>query len=193
MQYPLQLTFKILAIAPQIYVRDARGTLLLYVKQKAFKLKEAVTVYADEAQTRALYTIAADRIIDWSARYDIKAHDGRPVGAVQRQGMRSLWRSHYDITSATGARFTIREANPWVKVMDSLLGQVPVIGVFTGYFFHPAYLVERNGATVFRVQKQAALWEGRYAVTREAAAVPEEEELAALSVIMMLLLERTRG
>ena len=193
MQYPLQLTFKLLAIAPQIYVRDARGTLLLYVKQKAFKLKEAVTVFADEAQARALYTIAADRIIDWSARYDIKGSDGRNIGSLQRQGMKSLWRSHYDITASTGSTFTIREANPWVKVMDSMLGQIPVVGVFTGYFFHPAYLVERGGKTVFRVQKQAALWEGRYSLTRESAAAPEEEELAALSVIMMLLLERARG
>lgn len=193
MEYPLQLTFKLLAVAPQIYVRDARGTLMLYVKQKAFKLKEAVTVFADEAQSRALYTIAADRIIDWSARYDIKAKDGRVIGAVKREGMKSLWRSHYEVTAAEGRGFTIREANPWVKVADSLLGQLPVIGIFTGYFFHPAYLVQRGGTTVFRVQKQAAMWEGRYAITREAQATPQEEELASLAVIMMLLLERTRG
>lgn len=193
MEYPLQLTFKLLAVAPQIYVRDARGSLLLYVKQKLFKLKEAVTVFADEAQARALYTIAADRIIDWSARYDIKSTDGRVLGSVKREGMRSLWRTHYEITSTEGRGFSIHEANPWVKVMDGLLGQIPIVGAFTGYFFHPAYLVQRGGATVFRVQKQAALWEGRYSVTREGTATPQEEELVTLSVIMMLLLERTRG
>ena len=193
MEYPLQLTFKLLAVAPQIYVRDSRGSLLLYVKQKAFKLKEAVTVFADEAQSRALYSIAADRIIDWSATYEIKSNDGRTLGSLKRQGMRSMWRSHYDVTSAAGRGFTIREANPWVKVADGLLQQIPVVGIFAGYFFHPAYLVQRGEETVFRVQKQAALWEGRYAVTREAAATREDEELAALAMIMMLLLERTRG
>ena len=47
MNYPLDLSFKILAIAPQISVSDANGALVLYVKQKAFKLKEDVTIYAD--------------------------------------------------------------------------------------------------------------------------------------------------
>ena len=39
MRFPLDLRFKIVAIAPQISVTDASGALLLYVKQKAFRLK----------------------------------------------------------------------------------------------------------------------------------------------------------
>lgn len=38
---------------------------------KAFKLKEAITVFADEAQTRPLYHINAGRVIDFSATYTI--------------------------------------------------------------------------------------------------------------------------
>ena len=48
--YPLDLRFKLIAIASQIYVRDAAGSLRYYVRQKAFTLKEAVTVFADEAR-----------------------------------------------------------------------------------------------------------------------------------------------
>ena len=51
MNYPLQLSFKILAIARQLSVTDTTGRLVFYVKQKAFKLKEAVTVFADAEQT----------------------------------------------------------------------------------------------------------------------------------------------
>ena len=71
MQFPLSLSFKILALAPQVYVRDASGVVQMYVRQKLMKLKEAVTVFADESQTTPLYTINADRVIDWSARYNI--------------------------------------------------------------------------------------------------------------------------
>ena len=46
MNFPLTLNFKKLALSPQISVTDASGRLLFYVKQKAFKLKEAVTVFA---------------------------------------------------------------------------------------------------------------------------------------------------
>jgi uncharacterized protein YxjI len=52
-----------MALAPQLSVTDASGQQVLYVKQKLFKLKEAVNVFADAAQTRQLYTINADRIL----------------------------------------------------------------------------------------------------------------------------------
>jgi hypothetical protein len=56
MNYPLDLSFKLLALASQIYVRDSQGNLVFYVKQKMFKLKEAITVFGDEAQTQPHFT-----------------------------------------------------------------------------------------------------------------------------------------
>jgi hypothetical protein len=195
MRYPLDLSFKIIAIAPQIAVRDAAGALVLYVKQKAFKLKEDVTVYADEQQARPVFRIAADRIIDFNARYEISTATGEKLGAIRRQGMRSLWKSHYDVSDTRGANvFSIREANPWVKVADNLLGELPVVGLLTGYLFHPAYIVARpNGTPMFRVTKRPALFEGRYQVTVEGKYTEDEEAIAVPAILMMLLLERMRG
>lgn len=195
MRYPLDLSFKIIAIAPQIAVRDAAGAVVLYVKQKAFKLKEDVTVFADEAQSRPVYRIAADRVIDFNARYEITAASGEKLGAIKRQGMRSLWKSHYDVSDARGATlFSIREANPWTKVADNLLGEIPVVGLLTGYLFHPAYLFARpNGTPMFKVTKRPALLEGKYQVTAEGKYTEAEEALAVPAIIMMLLLERMRG
>jgi uncharacterized protein YxjI len=195
MNYPLDLSFKILAIAPQIFVHDANGALVLYVKQKAFKLKEDVSVYADEAQARLVFRIAADRVIDFNARYEISGASGEKIGAIKRQGMRSLWKSHYDVTDARGAAvYSIREANPWTKVFDQLLGEVPVLGALTGYVFHPAYVVARpNGTPMFRVTKRPAFLEGKYRITIEGKYAENEEPLALASMMMMLLLERMRG
>jgi hypothetical protein len=47
MQYPLDLSFKVLTLVPQIYIKDAIDMSILYVRQKLLKLKEEVTVYAD--------------------------------------------------------------------------------------------------------------------------------------------------
>lgn len=195
MDFPLQLRFKIMAISPQISVTDASGRLLMYVKQKAFKLKEAVTVFADEAQTRPLYRIQADRVIDISAKYAITDETGQQVGALQRKGMRSLWRAHYEVVRGGGTVLTIREANPWVKVVDALVGELPVIGIFTGYILHPAYLISRadTGEVVMKATKQAAFLEGKYNIERVGDLRPEDETLAVLNVLMMLLLERRRG
>jgi uncharacterized protein YxjI len=195
MNFPLELRFKLLAIASQITVTDAAGRVMLYVKQKAFRLREAVTVFADETQQRALYRIGADRVIDFSARYHVEDEAGQPLGTVQRSGMRSFWRAHYEVQQGSQPRFVVREENPWVKVVDSLLGEIPVLGILTGYLFHPAYVVTRadSGAAVLRVVKRPALFEGRYTVEQLGALPEADERLAVLAILMMLLLERTRG
>ncbi|HEX8175848.1 MAG TPA: hypothetical protein VF543_12075 [Pyrinomonadaceae bacterium] len=194
MNYPLQLSFKILAIARQLSVTDSTGRLIGYVKQKAFKLKEAVTIFADEGQTQPLFTIGADRVIDFSARYHFRDQSGAVLGSVKRQGMKSLWRSRYDIMSGEQVVMTIQEANPWSKVFDSLFGEIPILGMFTGYFFHPAYDVLRpNGQPVLRLVKEPAFFEGKFRIDKTGEMHQMEETLALLSLIMMILLERARG
>jgi hypothetical protein len=195
MIYPLELRFKLLAIASQIWVRDGDGHLLCYVKQKAFKLREAVKVYADEAQTQLLYAIGADRVIDFSAEYHIADAGGRQLGVIKRRGMRSLWRAHYEVSRAGQPVFSIQEENPWVKLIDGLIGEIPIIGMFTGYWLHPAYAVtdHATGSAALRVVKRPALFEGVYQVERKNALGEDDERLAIFAVLMMLLLERSRG
>lgn len=195
MRFPLHLRFKIVAIAPQISVTDASGALLLYVKQKAFRLRESVTVFQDEAQARPLYRMTADRVIDISARYQIDDAGGARLGALERQGMRSIWRAHYEVHRGSAQVFAIAEENPWVKLADGLVGEIPVVGLFTGYLLHPAYRVTRPAgqAAVLRALKQPALFESRYRIERGEDLDPADETLALLAVLMMLLLERSRG
>ncbi|WP_412062527.1 hypothetical protein [Rubrivirga sp. IMCC45206] len=203
MLYPFQLSFKILAVAPQIRVTDATGSPFMYVHQKAFKLKEAVTVYRDESKATALYTIAADRILDFNAAYEIRDGHGRHVGTLARKGRRSLWRARYDVLDADGQTvYRIHEDNAWTKVGDALFREIPLLGALGGYIFNPSYTVEaddpatpeQEGAPVFRLSKQPALWEGRFELERlDATLGAEQEELLVVSLLMMLLRERTRG
>jgi hypothetical protein len=194
LSYPLQLTFKLIAVAPQISVTDGTGRLLLYVRQKAFKLKEAVTVFADVERTRPLYTIAADRVLDFSAQYHVATAEGAPLGVVQRRGMRSLWKAHYDVSRDGAPLLALREENPWVKLADGLLGEIPLVGLLSGYLLNPKYIATRpDGTAVLRVRKRPALFEGRYEVTRLAELSDTDEELALLALLMLVLLERTRG
>ena len=195
MNFPLDLRFKILAIAAQIYVRDSMGHLICYVKQKAFKLKEDVTVFADEAQTRPLYRIRADRVIDISAQYRIEDMTGREIGTVKRLGMRSFWRAHYEIHRAGQTVMTIEEENPWAKVADGFFREIPILSLFAGYLFHPAYRVARvdSGAVSLRVRKQAAFLEGRFRIDATGAMSDDDALLGVIGILMMLLLERARG
>ena len=88
----------------------------------------------------------------------------------------------------------IHEENAWIKVVDSLVGELPVIGMFSGYFFNPAYIVSRTGgAAIARLQKQPAFFEGIFALEKTADMSEDDEARVLLSVLTMTLLERARG
>ncbi len=195
MKFPIDLSFKILALASQIYIRDANGNLLGYVKQKMFKLKEDINIFADETQTQQQFNIKADRVIDFSATYNFTDRQGNKIGSIKRQGMRSLWKANYDITDANGNPvFKINEDKGWVKVVDALVGEIPLVGMFTGYIFNPAYIISRtNGTAVARMQKQPAFLEGKFQISQLGELSPTEETQVLLGSLMLTLLERRRG
>ncbi len=195
-QYPLTLSFKILALASQATVKDATGKTVLYTKQKMFKLREHVEIFTDNTRQTLLAEITANKVIDWSARYNFKDAEGHEIGSVGRKGWRSIWRAHYEVFNPGDGEsdFTIREENVGAKVMDSLLGQIPILSFFTGYFFHPKYLATRSSAEgAMRITKQPAFWEGRFTIDKLSELKDREELNLFLSFLMMLLLERKRG
>jgi hypothetical protein len=198
LQYPLNLTFKIWTWAPnKVSVTDNQGKLLFMVRQKAFRLKEAITVYGDEQEVTSLYHLKADRIIDFSARYNFTDNNGAVIGGVKRKGLKSLWSAHYNIfdggTDETPI-FTIQEDNPWVKIGDALLSEIPIVGLFSGYFFNPTYSVKRpDGSVVMRLAKTPGFLSRHFTIKKVDEMTELEETQSVLSMLMMILLERRRG
>jgi len=195
-QYPLTLSFKILALASQATVTDANGRTVLYTRQKILKFKEHVEIWTDTSQATRLADIKANKVIDWSARYFFTDSAGGPIGSVGRRGWRSLWKAHYEAFNPGDnvPDFSIQEENAWTKVLDGLLGEIPILGMFSGYFFHPSYMASRaDGTPAMRVTKQPAFWEGRFRIDKIASLTPREELNLFLSFLMMILLERRRG
>lgn len=198
--YPVKMTFKILAIAPQITVRDANDNEVMYVRQKLFKLREQINIFSDSTQSTRIYGIQADRIIDWSARYHFSDNANRELGAVKRHGTRSLWKADYDVLNNDQVEFKIQEESAFVRFMDYMFSEVPVLGAFTGYVFNPVYLVSRVDGMgnpteqVMRVVKKPSFLERNFYVEKEAMGLnAREEERLILSIFMMTLLERARG
>lgn len=196
LQYPLILSFKILALASQATVTDASGRTVLYTKQKLFKFREHVEIWTDRSQATRLADIKANKMIDWSARYFFTDAYGSPVGSVGRRGWRSIWKAHYESFNPGEETpdFSIHEGNPWIKVADSIIGDIPLLGMFSGYFLHPSYQASRrDGTPVMCLTKQPAFWEGRFQIEKTAGLTAREELNLFLSFLMLVLLERRRG
>jgi len=194
LSYPLELSFKIATIGTRVRAVDAADRQVAYVRKKKFRLKEDVMVYRDEDQSDLLFRMKADRMVDFGASYAVSTPDGRPLGAVRQQGMRSLWRSSYGVEDDHGEVIgLIHEENPWVKVLDSLAEAIPFADALGGLFFNPAYLVDLRGRTVLRMSKERSVFESRFRVEKLDDFSEEDEALLLASLIMTLLLERDRG
>ena len=189
MNYPLNMSFKVLAMLPQIKVTDAAGQVLMYVKGK-LALKTTIKIFADENQQQPIYNVAADKVVGLTFTYNITTPEGSQVGALKRSGMKSLWKINIPILDASGAEIgAIHEENPWIKVLDGLLSDVP----FVGMYINPAYLVVLRGQTVMRVQKKPSLLEGKFAIEKKAELSDADEKLILAAVLMFTMLERFRG
>jgi hypothetical protein len=194
LSYPLDLSFKIATIGTRVRIADAAGRQVAYVRKQKFKLKDNVGVYSDESQSSLLFRIKADRMLDFSARYAVGGPDGRPLGAVGRRGMKSLWSSAYVLEDAYGAEAgSIREESPWTKVLDGMMEALPLGDALGGLFFNPAYLAELYGKDMLRIQKQPSVLESSFRIDKLVDFTEEEEDLLLAGTIMMVILERDRG
>jgi len=194
MQYPIELSFKILTLGQRITATDAAGNPLLFVKQKMFKLKEKIEIYSDSSQTSLIFRIAADRMIDFSANYSLTDADGSEWGSVRRKGMKSLWSAHYEVMQDGQIDMVIEEESAMKKFVESLLGEIPVIGLLFIYMLNPSYIVRRpDGTELLRLTKRPAIFEGRFTLDR-LSDMPEDDEMRSLLALMLVaLLERARG
>ncbi len=194
LKYPLDLSFKLLTFGQRITATDADGKMLMFIKQKMFKLKEKVEIYSDQSQNSLIFRIEADRMIDWSANYHFTDATGNDWGSVRRKGMKSLWSAHYDVIQDGEIDMTIREESPMKKVLESILGEIPLVGIVAIYLLNPSYIVSRpDGTPLLRLTKRPAIWEGKFTLEK-LNEMPEDDEVRSLmALLMIVLLERRRG
>ncbi len=193
--YPLNFQFKVTSLANDFNVKDANGNSLAYVRQKMFKLKEAISVFSNENRAELLYKINADRIIDFNASYSFTNADEEVIGRIGRKGAKSILKAHYEIFNKDNKQeFVINEENPWAKLGDAVLGEIPVLGIFTGYFCNPRYAIKRaDGTIVARLSKEASFMGRKFQLEKLSELNEEEGERMVLAIMMMSLLERRRG
>ncbi len=194
-QYPLNFRFKIGTLANDFVISDSTDHVHAYVRQKMFKFIEEIQVFTDESRAEIQYVIKANKWIDFSASYLFYDQNGEQLGRVARKGMASLWKARYLVFDKNDRQlFTIQEENGWTKVWDALLGEVPILGMFTGYLFNPKYKVVRGDESlVARMKKDASFFGRKFSVEKLGDMNEEEQESVILSLMMMILLERRRG
>jgi len=200
--YPLNLRFKLIALAPRIIVTDNKGKEILFVSQKIFKLKEDVRVYRTQAKEQEIYNIQANKILDFNTRYTFfDSQNGEVLGSVKAKAWRSILSATYMIDNpAEKQMLWIKEDNPWVKVGNALFEEIPLVGMLSGYVFNPSYTAYRSpqvddmSEPVMKITKQGAFFESAFTIDLLDPDMERDEEVSTLlSFMLMVQFMRRRG
>lgn len=128
---------KIFGAAFHIY--DMAGNLAFYSKQKAFKLKEDIRIYGDQAMTSELLCIRARGVIDLGMTYDvIDSTTQQVVGSLKRKGLKSLFRDSWVILDVNDQEIgTMQEESGALALLRRFIGgalvQIVAPQQFNGY------------------------------------------------------------
>jgi len=194
-QFPVNFEFKISTLANDFKATDASGKTIAYVRQKMFKLKEDIQIFNDESKAKVNYRIKADKWLDFSTAYSFYNDENINFGKVVRKGWRSIWKAQYQIIDESQKQqYSISEENAWVKVLDGLLGEIPILSMFTGYLFNPSYIVvDTQGNTIIRLKKKPSFFGRHFEVIKLGEIDSDDDDRVMLGLMMMILLERRRG
>ncbi len=117
--------FKLFGGAFHVY--DEQDNLVLYSKQKAFKIREDFRIYSDENQSQELLTIKTPQILDLAATYYV--HDAATkevLGSIKRKGLKSLIRDEWIIFSSDGHEIgKMTEANMLGAILSRFINLIP--------------------------------------------------------------------
>ena len=193
MQYPLKFSFKKLALTNKVTVDGLNGATYYFAQQKLFKFKEKIQIYSDENKTKQIAEINADRVIDYSPILTITDPDSKIIAQVSRKGKKSIWNANYEIQDELGnSIYKVSEDSPWVKVLNTVLTELPFLGLISGYLFNPTYSVRNvKNEVVATIKKEKSFFEASYIL--EATSPSELNQAFPMSILVVILRERFRG
>ena len=88
------------------WFKDLEDNIVAYSKQKAFKLKEDIVLYADTACTQPLLQIKARQVLDLSATYDVfDLTTSEHIGSVQRKFLKSIVKDSWKLLDVNGNQY----------------------------------------------------------------------------------------
>jgi hypothetical protein len=175
--------FKLLGAA--FYLHSMDGRLLGYSKQKAFKLKEDIRVYSDEEMTDELLFIQADRVVDFSAAYQVTdSKTGAVIGKLRRKGWSSMVRDSWEILDASGNPLgRVIEDSGWKAMARRLID-------FASLLLPQTFLVQIGDQTVATMRQNRNFLAPKFFVDLgldDQALLPRP--LAIAAVVLMLAIE----
>lgn len=174
---------QVLALTGIVRIYNPQGEMVLYSRQRMFRLKEDIRVYRDEGMTQEMLQIRARQVLDFSAAYDVvESTSGVKVGALRRRGWQSLARDEWQIL------------NPNDEVMGTLqedsLGRALLRRFLLGTWLPQHYVAALGAHPVAEYRQRFHLF--RYEIEIDFSADPAQQfdrRLGLAAAILLAIIE----
>ncbi len=173
----------------KLMITTPDGRPLAASEQKAFRFKEDIRVHDGASHGSELLRIAADRIIDFSAAYQV--HDsttGEHIGTLRRKGWSSLLRDSWEILDVDGVvRGRVTEDSDWKAVIRRFVE-------YASFFMPQTFHIEVDGQLVGTMAQNWNPFVQKFTVdlTHDADGLLPRP-LAVATVILLLAIEGRQG
>ncbi|MHB1260722.1 MAG: LURP-one-related/scramblase family protein [Thermoplasmatota archaeon] len=91
-----------LTLGRQYRIEGADGGQLAYVSQRWMRIKEAWTVYTDEAKTSVAFQVKATKVFDFQANLEVRDAAGVLLGTLRRKGWASIIADQWQVLGPDG-------------------------------------------------------------------------------------------
>jgi hypothetical protein len=132
----------------KFFVLDPDEQLIFFTKQKAFKLKEDIRLFANEAMEEELLVLQARKVIDFGATYDVfDPVRNETVGSLRRKGMKSMLKDEWIVFGPS------EEPVALVKEDSTAMAVLRRLHEWFTLIAPQAHHIEQNGLPVARYQQ----------------------------------------
>jgi uncharacterized protein YxjI len=171
--------FKIFGGAFHAY--DENGMVILYSRQKAFKLREDFRVYTDERQMDELLTIKTPQILDIGATYNVMdATTGQAVGSIRRKFLKSIVKDEWTFLSSDGNEIgTLAESSILAALASRFINLIPQTYTITS----------ADGRTIAEIKQHFNPFVLKYSMSIFASEVPIDRRLLISAGILLAAIE----
>jgi hypothetical protein len=190
MQFPIDITFKMLGWRANLHVTDGTGRLIGFVPGSQIQGGK-LSIYADEGMGPPIYTIRAEHAFThW-----FEDAAGTRIGAF---GLTPLGLGKFIMVEGE-PRFRFVIGSEWLDFFDRMVPSVPVLSGLVGCFIRPwsnAVRIEGgpdeqgvtiDGADVLKITKQRQLIDIRYRLHDLGEAAARERQCLLLSALVYAL------
>lgn len=186
MQFPVDITFKMLGWRAKVHVTDGAGRMLGYIPFSKRK-DGALSIFADERMGTPIYMVRAEHAFThW-----FEDAAGRRIGEWGITPSGGMGGGKHVFVGGE-PRFSLTSASGWLDFMDSLIPSLPLLNGLTGLWIRPRlHAVRRqDGANVLCIVKRRMAIDIRYTIYELVPLSGRENECLLLATIVYVLLDR---